>query len=290
MSLLDAAPVPSRIIGVVRTALSLRRDGELTRERLENFVSPAAIRSDPILEGSVRECIRLGLLVEEADQQLTVSPAAAGSRSASGDAFASFLCEYVIAHLAGKGAEADGAFCRTLAWSLMQPGPDAPFGEKGAEQLWIRQDPDRQILGLNGIRFGSFTHWARFLGFAWWQSAGGSMALHPDPTACFERFLPRWMEGAAGRRLPLAEFLRRAEQTCPWLEGGTLARETRVGLAALPAREAGRVSDSTALALSRLEKKNKIRLLLLSDAAEPRTLAWGGPERTVSHIVWERPT
>ena len=287
MSLTDARPMPSLLFGLLLTALSLQRDGNLTRERLEEFAAPPAIRRDDAFAAALNHCIEFGILFKEGET-LSVAPALMDEKGPTRERLAAAFRTHILTRLA-QDAECDPRLCRILAWSLLQPGPQLPLSARRAEQLWNEQDPSRDALGLNDVRFISFTHWARFLGFAWWQSLDGAMALQPDPTASFEAQVRTWTQEEIPRRLPLTEFLRHLESQSPWLESGSIARETRARLTALPPREAGRVSDTTSLALNRLEKKGLIRLLRLSDAASPLSLAWGGQPRVISHVEWGMP-
>jgi hypothetical protein len=307
MGLWDAEPIPSRIIGLVHTALLLQADGDapVTRQVLKRWMAPqsSSDRDDnPIFSDALSECRQLGLLLESGqDKGLTVNPAVsdivvtrkadvAGINGLA--AVTDLVRDHVRAYLA-QTPTPDSNFCRMLAWMLMQSGRDFPITAKKAEDLASQQDPERKTVGYNKERYGGARFWVVFLGFGWQHSIGGAEALQPDPTAAFGDALARWMreDPPSSTFIPLSEFLRRMSSAYPWVENGAIAAEVRDGLADGPARPDRRVNDTTALALCRLEKKGIIQITKLpdaslSDAGAVWTLGWGGPRREVSHVEW----
>lgn len=300
MSLWDAERVPSRVIGLMHTAVLLEATGKLlSREVLEMWMSPdgySAATKNVIFNQTFLECKQLGLVRVSEDQNvLTVDDKflAAVTKlrhsEIAGLPGLSIVTELVRQHVyvyLAQDPTPDPGFCRLLAWFLLQNGRDLPITTQRAEQLSSEQDPDRKYVNLNSVRYGSSRFWAVFLGFAWQLSTGSSEALQPDPTIAFEFGIDRWiLEGIDTNSLiPVSDFVTKMAHYYPWIENGKVAKSLRSELYNGAVQSERRLNDTTSLALSRLEKKGIVGLLYVSDAANVHTLGWGGARREISHI------
>lgn len=300
MSLLDARPIPSRILGLLHTALILGSEGNPNlREDLKAVVAPPAIFKEDNFNETFRECVRLGVFEEtETRGEFVINEGfvkllPANSRTAASDEFVQntlvpALREQVLNRL--RQEDQDPSFTTLLAWTLMQRGSDLPLTKDRVEGLVNRQHGDRLGISFNLTPYDPFLDWARFLGFGWLHSlkrgTDSVTAFQPDPYFVLEQGLPRWFDGAEQSRLSLREFFGRVERDFPWLEDGLMARKVRSTLGAGPLRDPGEVTAPVALALRRLEKKGHIRLLRLSDAGVENVYSfdWGGKREAESDI------
>lgn len=284
MSILkDPYVTPSRVKGVARYLLQARGRRE-KRETLEAILSPTALinRGDDkklsrnMVQATVRECIKMGLLEESEDRtDIAISPKSGLEDDSSLTSVLSTLLlnesEYTENH----------DFAKVLAWYLAQDVFDAPGNWQEAEQR-LREQVGADLLELNDARHGQFEDWSCYLGFSWRNALAGTQVLVPDPTTYLRQNLENLFEHQLDRQIPLGEFVTRLGKYCPVFETGQFRKEIeqQIGL-----RESTYLSTNTSIALRRLAEEGFLKLERLSDA--PVLVLSDAPgDPGVSHITW----
>jgi hypothetical protein len=284
MSILkDPYVTPSRVKGVVRYLLQTRGKRE-KRDTLEAVLSPASLASrgddkEPsrnMVQATVRECIKMGLLEEIQDKaEVTLNLKLRLENDASLAAVLSQLLldesEYTENH----------DFAKVLAWYLAQDFFDAPGNWQEMEQK-LREQIGSSLLELNDARYGQFEDWSCYLGFSWRNSLMGTQVLVPDPTVYLRQNLKNLFENQTHQQISLDEFISRLSKYCPVFEMGEFREEIeqQIGL-----REPNHLLTVTSIALRRLEDEGLIKLERLSDTSI-WVLTDGSKDPRISHITW----
>lgn len=282
MSILrDPYVVPSRVKGVVRYLLAAKRQQE-KRDTLEALLSPATLisRGDDkqlsrkMVQSTVRECIKMGLLEESEDGlEIAINPQLHLEKASLASGLTQLL-------LNTPDFTENHDFARVLAWYLAQNFFEAPGNWPEAQQK-LREQVGGDLLELNDARFGQFEDWSCFLGFGWRNSLTGNPVLVPDPTTYLRQSLNKLFEGVANQQISLGEFTNRLGRYCPVFETGSFREQID---AQLGRYESNCLSSVTSMALQRLAEAGDIRLDRLSD-----TTVWilsDGADSRISHITW----
>jgi hypothetical protein len=287
-------------------------DSGETKTRLKEFMSPTVMRGrarKPMFDDVYAEARKLRLLTEIDDDpqgETRVVAAKPSIRGRSPEALARTFLSAVERRLLFPDEAADcdqQTFPPTLAWFLMQ-SPKDPIPSSGNPASLIQNDLDDQSLSevRDPAHFGSFVHWASYLGYASQFGAdndaessdgdddGSSQAprepnsyVLPDPTRALARHLPSIFERTS--QLTVREFMAAWSAICPVVEGGAVRNDIEALVARLQ-RRPNWLSASTSLALTRLANRNLIHLDVQSDAATIWILDdWRGGQR-VSHIKY----
>jgi len=284
MSILkDPYVTPSRIKGVVRYLLQARGKRE-KRDTLEAVLSPASLASrgddkEPsrnMVQATVRECIKMGLLEEIQDKaEVTLNLKLRLENDAS---FPAVLSQLLLNE--SKYTE-NHDFAKVLAWYLAQDFFDAPGNWQEMEQK-LREQIGSGLLELNDARYGQFEDWSCYLGFSWRNSLAGTQVLVPDPTVYLRQNLKNLFENQTQHQVSLDEFISRLSKYCPVFEMGEFREEIeqQIGL-----RDSNYLSTVTSIALRRLEDEGLIKLERLSDTSI-WVLSDGSKDPRISHITW----
>ena len=140
----------------------------------------------------------------------------------------------------------------------------------------------------NDTRWNGFRAWAPLLGFGWTEKKSGGVSLVVDPTAAVRETLPQVFGDV--RELPVDNWVRRAGESLPVLDGGAYRKKVEARLdesAWRPTRDT-EVSVSLSAALVRLEGEGVLGLEERSDAPHRSLLGRRHRElRQVSHVVWK---
>jgi hypothetical protein len=137
----------------------------------------------------------------------------------------------------------------------------------------------------NRDRFNSFHYWCRYLGYAELIS---SKDLLPDPTVALRRLLPQAM--GSDREAAILPLLGRLARLTPVFESGRVRRELEADAKPDFQREPQRLSQSTSLALLRLEQAGSVRLEARSDAQALILNLGADAPRRISHLEMVGPS
>lgn len=299
MSLRDTEPVPSRVIGLVHTALVFAAENPNTPLSKSAFDQLVTLRKQnrTIYDTVFGECVFWGFFTREAGDTFRVREefvALSNNRTNRTVASERFVFEiiapavrdYILPKLRNGGDTADyfdAPFSRMLAWVLMQNANYFPLTKSLMERLSADQDANK-FIGWTQTNHEGFVHWAHFLGFQHQHNLAGQTAYQPDPTQALRGNIDAWLPDAVNESVPIGTVQARIETLFPWLENGAIAEQARAGLSAAPAQGENELSPALALALRRMERTGVIRLQTFSDA-NLRILTWAGKHETVSHIA-----
>ena len=182
---------------------------------------------------------------------------------------------------------------RALSWYLVQDVYDAPGrwdqepdGLDSVATVQGRQLKDHERVIGNDTRWGAFTRWAPYLGFAWLHEVKGKRMLVPDPSAAIRDTLSQVFDQEAVLILPA--FVERLASRLPVLDGGTyrIEVEKRINRSQLRIYDEDSVSTSLAHALLSLQDEGKIRLENRADAGRKIRFPNQRPDESVfSHVA-----
>jgi hypothetical protein len=279
----------SRVRGVFRYLLPKTGQRE-SRERLEKFLSPESLirggdadtTSRSMIKGTIGECLKMGLLIEEREGNDTIVaihselPAEARSKS-KGDGL---LPQTLAGLMMTVDRDANQNLATILAWYLTQDAYAAPANWPEIQAALLQQ-VGADLLGMNDARYSQFVDWTCFLGFAWRHSLKDKDLLTPDPTVYLRGAIASLIPQREVQPIPLANFILKLGTRCPVFETGVyrVNVENRVRT-----RETEQhLSSTTALALLRLEDEKVVELSKRSDAPV-YTFPDGNQSQSFSHI------
>lgn len=250
---------PNRVRSLVRLAACL---GGATRESLRSHMMPTLAEGDSgQFTNLLRETVRLGLLTENTEGEFNLAAGIAAREVDKDDWFVAFVDAALIRSTVENSE--NKSFTYVLAWLLGQLSGTAIHWKSDQHLNMQRQMKGTETYELtNDDRFAMVCYWARFLGFVTQLDLGGQRVAVPDPTDAIARYLPDVF--AQDRHLSLSSFLSRLSNLCPVLEGGQVRNEIEARLHTQ--RPPAEISAATSLALWRLEKRQRIRLEMNSDA------------------------
>jgi hypothetical protein len=275
---------PSRVQGVVRYLLQARGKRE-NRDTLMAILSPTSLAnkgndnepSRNMVRATIRECIKIGLLVESQDKEdLALNPKLKLENN--------FSLPFSLPQFLFNNPEHTGNydFAKILAWNLAQDFFNAPGNWQEAEQkLQVQVGSD--LLELNDVCYEQFKDWSCYMGFSWINTLLGTQVLVPDPTAYLRQNLKHVFGSRINQRIPLGEFINQLGKHCPVFEMGRFREEIekQIGL-----QEPNHLSTVTSIALRRLEEENLLKLERLSDNVDIWILGDGYGNLRYSHISW----
>ena len=283
MSILSVLePTPNRVRALTRLVATI---GPAPREDLFGYLMPtadASARSQ--FNNLVRETKGLRL-IEESKSDVLLSPILKKQDLPSDAWFLEYLREELLTHTTGDHKTSSNRdFAYAVAWFLNRPlaNPLEPSAE-------YKQVIEKELSGpnvyqlTNASRSAMFSHWSRYLGLAERLSLGGNVTLAADPTGIIAGLLPRIFND--GERLNIDEFIQRMSSLMPIFEGGAVRTAVEKRFVRGRSREKSELSESTSLALFRLEKRKHLTLDNRADATAHILRAFGGEARPVSHII-----
>jgi len=169
----------------------------------------------------------------------------------------------------------------SVAWLLMQsPLKPLPFAQNYKTQIEKDYGSGYDSFDLTSKeRFQNLAYWTRYLGYSAFMT---DRSVVCDPTVALRRKLP--VIFANNEELRVADFFGALAEEVSVFEGGSVREELESALAKVRgARVDQRLSQSTSLALVRLEAEGVLQLRELSDAAV-KILDLGDGQRRVSHL------
>lgn len=179
-----------------------------------------------------------------------------------------------------------------LAWFLRQDIYSPPGTWDKTPPLPSAQDEQLRQFGsvaliVNDTRWGSFSRWSTFLGFAVHHAWDDHSYLVPDPTEAVRDLLDIVCEGPRGD-IALPSLVAKLGDLCPVLDTGAYRREIESHLVAGQFRQIapGNLTPSLGHALRRLEAENLIRLTDRADAPKVEFASESGQRVVRSHLSW----
>ncbi|MCY6493402.1 protein DpdG [Leptolyngbya sp. GGD] len=287
--------VPSRVIGVCKYLLQVRNQRE-NRDKLYQILSPETLlarrdktassassskredatkTSRQMIKTVVRECINMGLLVEDGED-VAINPILNLKSIKQLPTVISNL------YLSSENAE-NHDFAKVLAWYLAQDFYNAPGNWQSAEPL-LRQQVGSDLLELNDIRYGQFDDWICYLGFGWqFALSKNSSITVPDPTTYLRENLKYVFAGKANEQISVADFIDRLGEYCPVFETGYFRDQIEQQIP----RDQNVLSTITSMALCRLVDEGVLKFERLSDSSVPLFILLDGTEEIrVTHVNW----
>lgn len=280
LSVLEATP--NRVRALTRLVATI---GPGSREDLFRYFVPATDTSTrPQFNNIVRETKGLRL-IEEIESNVVLSPGLKKNDVTSDAWFLEYLQEELLADIEGdQETSGNRDFAFAAAWFLSRPlaNPLEPSAEY--KPIIENELSDTDVYQLtNASRSAMFAHWSRYLGLAERLNLGGNITLVADPTDIISKKLSKIFNGCD--RLNIDEFLQSMSSLMPIFEGGAVRTAVEKRFVRGRSREKAELSESTSLALFRLEKRKHLALDNRSDATANILRAFGGDPRPVSHII-----
>ncbi len=275
--LISLEAMPNRIRALAEVVAS---ENQLSRNDLARRVVPGVEIHDQI-NNLLRESIRLGVVFDEKiSKTLRLSPDISKKQISNHDQFLAF-CRAKL--LPSKDDESNGneAFARALAWFLTRPiGPRLASGGEFQVQLLKDLDGDDIYELTNSSRSSMLMYWAQALGFAEWVNFNGTDYCNPDPTRAMAAAFTMVLEKK--HQTPVADTFDKLAREIPVFETGWIRNEVEARLRT--PRDPKYLSQSSSLALSRLELRGTIKLDRLADAPALLMVGLDKEDRVVSHI------
>ncbi len=238
------------------------------------------------VSNSIAEALQLGLLVERENRVAVGRPLDRARRRSFGfdEAFAEHA-EWLLLSPDSPGRESQRGFGFALSWLLMQ-SPRRPLDFSRNQVTLLREQlgsgDDYQITSIP--RFQNLCYWARMLGYCGFVGLRGRTLVVPDPTNALRRHLREILPHKGDMRV--SDVMMTLAARCPVLEDGAMRSEVEGRVLAEP-RELAKLSESTSLALLRLQGQGSLELRALADA-EARVLDLGDTDKRVTHLVRTR--
>ena len=239
-----------------------------------------------VVSNSIAEALQMGLLIEKENRIAVGKPLERARRHLLGfdGAFAEHA-EWLPLSPDSPGWDSQRAFGFALSWLLMQ-SPRRPLDFSANQVTRLREQlgdaDDYQVTSMP--RFQNLCYWARALGYCGFVGFGGRTLVIPDPTIALRRHLRDVLPVKGHTRV--ADVVAAIAARCPVLEEGSVRSEVEARVITEP-REPARFSESTSLALWRLESQGSIELRALADA-EARILDLGDTDKRVTHVARTR--
>jgi hypothetical protein len=268
-------PVPNRIRSLVRLVAA---SGRMPREQIPSAFMPGSERKADQVNSVLREAIRMKLLRED-DGEVALGDSIKVVDVRKDEWFA----EYADRRLVGCELEEGDDNRRVafaVAWTLTRSlFPSLEWRAENTRLLLAELEGDEVYDVTNQDRMAMVSYWARYAGYGEAFLYDGRRSLLPDPTRAITRRLGEVFGKEKG--LPITVFMERLASLAPLLEGGSVRSEVERRLRQPRATNA--LSQSTTLALLRLEKRGILTFKAESDAAV-WLLSLQSSERRVSHV------
>lgn len=282
----NLASVPA--LYVICRFLATRRGGE-TMETLQDALAPAAVTAREgdaapgVLKASLEVGVDLGLLEADGrgDRRVwtlrdTIASHIRASSSIDSSSFRSLVLKRlgVTALAAVEAGKRPPDVALALVWLLRQD-PLAPMGRTWDDSLEAAFDQAGLGSTIKGAeRWRAFLRWARSLGLITFITSGRKEHVLVDPSEAVANVLHEMPDTAAARL-----WFARLISMVPVLGDPRL-------VAALPIGQDldDNVSDSAALAMHKLERTGRLRLIPSDDAADAIVLSLGKSPRRIGQI------
>jgi hypothetical protein len=300
MALLNPPQILPNVAAVLLRAVRGAEGQQASKDELARAVAPAALQrgeggaSGPGSKGfedTLTACVVIGLFERDGDL-IRLHPQLAddlSDRRKDPDP-RRLLRELILAEQRNFGLwdSTEGArdLTRALAWYLAQNPLRPPGGwnePAGVDLVQEAQFAASERVFSNDTRWGAFTRWAMFLGFAVRMPRDSRTVLVPDPTAAI-RDVGSALFGSG--RTEIGAFVEELGRTLPVLDGGEYRRAVEARMRSdTVSTSSDQLSPSLAHALLRLRDERFLVIEDLADAPMKMRLPDGfGPERTVTHL------
>jgi hypothetical protein len=293
-----AQAVPSRLFSIY-AALYESSAGEL-KDRLEASATPPSLRTrggdedgelvTTLFKNTLTEARRLGLVEEVEDRLRIPNDVRSSVHGVVGreTKFRDHLLKVLFNTVLAEDAQQSG-FMLALSWFLTN-SPLIPLGfstppQNQLEKKLGTQYSRTELTSLS--RYQNFLYWARFLGFATIvgrdnEDGKDTRWVFPDPLVAIDSALLKVFSDDS--ELSVEIFMARLCNIYPVFEGGTARQEIDSMLGVSPYVDDRKLSQSTSVALQRLQDRQRLNLVSRSDA--PMVIFdLGTSERRVSHVI-----
>ena len=291
MSLLNRPSdgLPSVLVAVFRTLLAF---GPVPELELIDLVAPAPALKPDMAKKTLTRWKQLGVISSGGGSTIALSPAFAAVRPDDSAQFRTELLRVIFQEKNNATLLLDepdddvpsgsADLCRALSWSLMQDPFTFPKNLHSVEALQGEQGISPRAFA-NDTRWSGFQEWSVFLGMA----INSGRGITPNPALALAGFLDEIRDSKA--EMLQSDFLRRASELIPVLDGGALRRRVESTVTtSWTVLNPSDISPSLSAALLTLEASRKLRFELRSDAPEKNLLGRGARSlRPFSHIIFD---
>lgn len=290
MSLLNRPSdgLPSVLVAIFRT---LRAFGSMPESELIDLIAPPTALKQDMAKKTLTRWKQLGFISSGEGSTVTLSPSIATVRADDPTQLRTEVLRVIFqeknnANLLLDEPDDDlpsgsADLCRALSWSLMQDPFTFPKNLHLVEALQGEQGISPRAFA-NDTRWSGFQEWAVFLGMA----VNSGRGITPNPALALAGFLDEIRDSKA--EMPQTDFLGRASELIPVLDGGALRRRVEGTVTtSWTVLNPSDLSPSLSTALLTLEASRKLRFELRSDAPEKNLLGSGARQiRPFSHIIF----
>lgn len=294
MALLNPPELRPSLMILLIEYLDSRHGGKDSMERLVATLAPESLSVDQKhqldIEVTVDAACAIGLVTRDGDT-ISATPAARAASKSGSRGVVRLLRRTVLS--SPNNTEAWGSqvgardLTTSLAWFLCIPEERAPDRmESGPNSLTrLQQECFGSRSGdgeterskwpiVNDTRWVSFRRWACSLGFAWSDPSG---RILPDPTPAVRDELSTVLRGSD--EMPAQRFFDAIAKELPVLDGGAYREHVAENMLT-ELSPSDRLTDSMSLAIRRLEREGRLRVVDSADA--DRVMLFDGT--TMSHI------
>lgn len=290
MSLLNRPSdgLPSVLVAIFRALLAF---GSMPESELVDLIAPATVLKPDMAKKTLARWKQLGLISSGEGSVVELSPAIAAVRADDPMRLRTELLRVIFQEKNNATLLLDepdddvpsgsADLCRALSWSLMQDPFTFPKNLHSVEALQGQQGISPRPFA-NDTRWSGFQEWAVFLGMA----INSGRGITPNPALALAGFLDEIRDSKA--EMSQADFLGRASEILPVLDGGSLRRRVEGTVTtSWTVLNPSDLSPSLSVALLTLEASYQLRFELRSDAPEKNLLGRGARHvRPFSHIIF----
>ena len=290
MSLLNRPSdgLPSVLVAIFRALLAF---GPMPEPELVDLIAPATVLKPDMAKKTLARWKQLGLISSGEGSVVELSPAIAAVRPDDPMRLRTELLRVIFQEKNNATLLLDepdddlpsgsADLCRALSWSLMQDPFTFPKNLHSVEALQGQQGISPRPFA-NDTRWSGFQEWAVFLGMA----INSGRGITPNPALALAGFLDEIRDSKA--EMSQADFLGRASELLPVLDGGSLRRRVEGTVTtSWTVLNPSDISPSLSAALLTLEASRQLRFELRSDAPEKNLLGRGARHvRPFSHIIF----
>ncbi len=269
--------VPNRIRTLIRIVAQF---GPISREDVVSHFMPSDPKFDQV-SNIVRDTKLLGLITEK-DGKLDLGKEVLRENVDSNAWFLNFVERNLFSKPLGEPNN-NHSVAYAIAWLLTQSvAPEIKWGDELAIRMKEDMDSDDVFDITNSGRAAMLCYWMRFLGYGEAISLKQQNYIISDPT----RAINRWLEKILSNRElhPIGSFVEIMGRKIPVLETGFF--RSSVERLIRRTRDERKLSESTSLALRRLELRGVIRMSNKSDAETYRLDFGRNHIQRVSHIEY----
>jgi hypothetical protein len=276
--LISLEAMPNRIRALAEV---VGAEGGLAKDELARRIVPGVNNLDQF-DNLLRESVRLGVVINEKDTNLIcLSEGLSTKKIRNRNQFISMCLDSLIPDDPNRKT-GNEAFASALAWFLTRPtGPTLQVGGEFRVELSNDLEGDEIYELTNASRSSMLLYWAQTLGFAEWLGFKGKDYGIPDPTRAMTAALKLILEKKL--QTPISTVIEKLGHKVPVFETGYIRSEVESRLK--NQRDSNYISQSSSLALARLELNGAIKIDQLADAPTLLMVGIDSKQRPVSHIT-----